>query len=101
MAPSPAPADAPADPHAAIRRELYFFTLYRVFEAALLCFTVFGPVGELFGQPRHPLLAAAAALAYLVGALVLFVTGRRGAVESQVAAGVAGDRFVGPRAGRR
>ena len=94
MALSPVPADAPADTHAAIRRELYFFTLYRVFEAALLCFTVFGPVGELFGQPRHPLLAAAAALAYLLGALVLFVTGRRGAVESQVAAGVAGDIVV-------
>ena len=90
MAPSP----VPADPHAALRRELYFFTLYRVFEASLLCLTVFSPVGELFAQPRHPRLAAATALAYLAGALVLLVTGRRGAVQRQVAVGVAGDLVI-------
>ena len=92
--PDAATADARSVHHAEIRRELYFFTLYRVFEAALLCLTVFGPVGELLAQPRHPQLAAAVALAYLLGAAVLFATGRRGAVETQVAAGVAGDVLV-------
>ncbi len=92
--PDAATADARSVHHAEIRRELYFFTLYRVFEAALLCLTVFGPVGELLAQPRHPQLAAAVALAYLLGAVVLFATGRRGAVESQVATGVAGDILV-------
>ena len=55
---------------------------------------MFGPVSELLAQPRHPQLAAAVALAYLLAALLLFATGRRGAVESQVAAGVAGDILV-------
>ena len=93
MVPIETPPDTPAQ-RAAIRRELYFFTLYRIFEAALLCLAVFSPVGVLLSQPSHPQLAAALALAYLVGALILFATGRRGAVERQVAAGVTGDILV-------
>ena len=48
MAPPPAPP-----PHTAIRRELYFFTLYRVLEASLLCLIVFSPFGDLIGAARQ------------------------------------------------
>ena len=36
-----------ADADSALRRELYFFTLYRLFEAALLVFFLFGPATGL------------------------------------------------------
>lgn len=80
--------------HAAARRELYYFTLYRVFEAALLCLAVFSPAGQLVSQPRLPQLAAAVALLYLLAASVLFVTGRRGRIRLQVLAGVSIDIAV-------
>ncbi len=86
----PSPA-ASTSPQAAIRRELYFFTLYRLLEAALLCLAVFSPVGMLLGEPRHRLLAAAVAIGYLLAAGILFFAGRRGAIRTQVLAGVAVD----------
>ena len=86
----PAPA-APLPPNAAIRRELYFFTLYRVLEAALLCLTVFSPFGDLLGEPRHPELARWAAAAYLLAAVVLFLSGRRGRIPTQAGIGIAVD----------
>ena len=61
------PSSSPSPIQAAIRRELHFFTLYRVLEAALLCLTVFSPVGVLLGgMPRHPVLAMLVAIIYLV-----------------------------------
>ncbi|QNN45702.1 PAS domain-containing sensor histidine kinase [Thermomonas brevis] len=89
MAPpaSPAPQDA-------IRRELHFFTLYRVFEAALLCLAVFSPAGELLSQPRYPLLAACIALGYLLGACLLFAARRHGRIAPQVLAGIGADILV-------
>ena len=69
--------------HAAIRRELYSFTLYRLLEAALLCLTVFAPVAMIFGEPRHPHLAAGIAILYLIAAISLFFSGRRGEVNTQ------------------
>lgn len=86
MAPPPAPP-----PPTAIRRELYFFTLYRVLEAALLCLLVFSPVSELLGQPRHPVLAGWTAILYLLAAVALFAGGRRGRVVSQAGIGIAVD----------
>lgn len=78
-----------------IQRELHFFALYRVFEAALLCLTVFSPFGELLlSQPRHPRLAAVVALGYLLGAMLLFLLRRRGNLPAQVLAGVGGDIAV-------
>lgn len=89
MAPpaSPAPQDA-------IRRELHFFTLYRVFEAALLCLAVFSPAGELLSQPRYPLLAACIALGYLLAACLLFAARRHGRIAPQVLAGIGADILV-------
>ncbi len=79
-----------------LRRELYFFTLYRLFEAALLCLTVFGRIEEVFGHPRFPMLAAAAALTYLLASIALFVIGQRHAmpVPVQVGLGIAVDIVV-------
>ena len=58
------------------RRELYFFALYRVLEAGILAALLFSPLGEVLGEPRHPDLGTAVAIAYLVLALVLFFVGR-------------------------
>ena len=58
------------------RRELYFFALYRVLEAGILAALMFSPLGSVLGQPRHPDLGAAVAIAYLVLALVFFFVGR-------------------------
>ena len=93
MAPDRTPDDPPAL-QAAMRRELHFFALYRVFEAALLCLTVFSPVAGLFAEPRHPRLAMAVAVGYLLLACGLFVLRRRGAIAAQVATGVAIDIAV-------
>ena len=82
------PRSQPANPAAAIRRELHFFTLYRVFEAALLCLTVFSPVGALLGEPRFPLAAKWIASGYLLVAVILFVSGRSGRIHNQVLAGI-------------
>ncbi len=82
------PRSQPASPAAAIRRELHFFTLYRVFEAALLCLTVFSPVGALLGEPRFPLAAKWIASGYLLAAVILFVSGRSGRIHNQVLAGI-------------
>ena len=62
------PSSSASPIQAVIRRELHFFTLYRVLEAALLCLTVFSPVGVLMGGiPRHPLLAMLVAVTGLYG----------------------------------
>lgn len=58
------------------RRELYFFTLYRCFQAALVVFFVFSPLGEEVVDLKHPGLARAVALSYLSLALLLLVAVR-------------------------
>lgn len=83
----PAPSAA-ADLPGSLRRELYFLTLYRLLEAALLCLLVFGPAGLLVDAPRDPLLARGVAAAYLMAALALFVSGRTGRLRVQAAVGV-------------
>ncbi|WP_395792393.1 ATP-binding protein [Aquimonas sp.] len=57
----------------ALRRELYFFTLYRALEGALLVFVVFSPVAANMVHLEFPLLAQAAAICHLVAGLVLVV----------------------------
>ena len=89
----PALPDSPAL-HTAIRRELYSFTLYRLLEAALLCLTVFAPVGLIFGEPRHPHLAIAIAIVYLIAAVALFFSGRRGHITTQVVLGISIDILI-------
>ncbi|HTL13651.1 MAG TPA: ATP-binding protein [Thermomonas sp.] len=84
----PAPSLAPAADQAAIRRELYFVTLYRILEAALLCLVVFGPAAAMLSAPRAPMLARAVAVGYLLVAVGLLFAGRRGRVAGQALAGV-------------
>jgi len=82
---------AVATPSSALRRELHFFTLYRLLEASLLALLVFGPVRYFAEAPRYPLLAATTAVAYLVVALVLFALGRHGKVAIHAAVGISAD----------
>jgi two-component system sensor histidine kinase PilS (NtrC family) len=92
--PTSTPATASPDLHAAMRRELHFFALYRVFEASLLCLVVFSPAAALFAEPRHPRLAILLAASYLLLACLLFLLRRRGAIATQVKAGVTADIVV-------
>ncbi|BAV96578.1 sensor histidine kinase [Lysobacter enzymogenes] len=85
----------PADADSALRRELYFFTLYRLLEAALLVLFLFGPVDNLIAEPRHDLFARSLSLSYLFIAGLLFVFGRRGDLRAHVFAGIACDLFFG------
>ncbi|MEG3192757.1 sensor histidine kinase [Lysobacter sp. D1-1-M9] len=84
-----------ADANSALRRELYFFTLYRLLEAAMLVFVLFGPIPDLIAPPRHDLVARSGALAYLFIALLLFVSGRRGELRGQALAGISADLTFG------
>ena len=89
-----APVDI-VDADRALRRELYFFTLYRLLEAAMLVLVVFGPVAGLIEPPRHDLFARSIALSYLFIAMVLFLLGRRGELRGHTLAGIASDLFFG------
>jgi two-component system sensor histidine kinase PilS (NtrC family) len=80
-----------SDHRSAIRRELHYFTLYRILEAALLCLVVFSPVGLLIGKPDAPTLARVVALAYLAGSVGLFLTRRSGHLRQHVLVGVVVD----------
>ena len=82
---------APPATESALRRELYFFNLYRALEAGLLALVVFSPFGGFFEAPRFPMLARTAAVAYLSVALILLFTGRRGSFQRQALWGVAMD----------
>ncbi|MFP7722565.1 sensor histidine kinase [Lysobacter sp. A3-1-A15] len=84
-----------ADADSALRRELYFFTLYRLLEAALLVFVLFGPIEGLVGEPRHDIFARSLSLAYLALAALLFAFGRRGELHGQALAGIATDLAFG------
>lgn len=66
----------PTGIEAAHRRELYFFTLYRVLQAALLVLAAFGPDGNLV-TVHHPGIAQPMAIGYLLLAFVFLLVGRR------------------------
>jgi two-component system sensor histidine kinase PilS (NtrC family) len=80
-------------PDAALRRELYFFTLYRSLEAALFVFLSFSPLATPWAELRHPGLAKVVAIIYLVTAVALLLTGRerRFGFKRQVGIGLAID----------
>lgn len=59
-----------------LRRELYFFGLYRILEASLLALLAFGPAAVLIGPVRMPLLMAATAMGHLTAAALLMLWGR-------------------------
>jgi len=82
---------APASTESALRRELYFFTLYRILEAGLLALAFFGPVGKLQDAARDPMLGRLTATLYLAAALLLLYTGRRGQFPRQALLGVVVD----------
>lgn len=56
-----------------LRRELYFYALYRALEGALLVFVVFSPIAAEMVHLINPVLARGAAIAYLGLGLVLVV----------------------------
>jgi two-component system sensor histidine kinase PilS (NtrC family) len=66
-----------ASPDAVTRRELYFFELYRIFEAVLLVGFCFSPLADRMIDLITPFTARTAGLAYLLGAVALFLQGRR------------------------
>lgn len=93
---SPALAVKPNDDaDSALRRELYFFTLYRLLEGSLLVLVLFGPVAEMIEAPRHDMLARVVALSYLFLGAVLFAFGRRGELRAQAFAGICCDLLFG------
>ncbi len=74
---NPLTPDLLSQPDAIIRRELYFFDLYRVFEAALLAGFCFSPLAERSIAFVSNTTARNIAVAYLVATLLLFLFGRR------------------------
>ena len=89
--PAPAPPPPTHQPSAETRRELHYFTLYRLLEAALLCMTVFSPFGLLLEGGPPSALPKIIAIGYLVAAITLFVCGRRGRIVTQAAIGISVD----------
>ena len=87
-------ADA-LDADSALRRELYFFTLYRVLEAALLALVLFGPETPLIAVPRHPVLGQVVAVGYLAASLALLLRGRRGDLRTEALLGITVDIIAG------
>src|SRR5690606_7934764 len=73
----------------ALRRELYFYSLYRLLEASMLVLVVFGPVAELLGPARHPMAAATVALTFAILSVLLFALHRRGELHVHALLGVA------------
>lgn len=59
------------------RRELYFFALYRVLEAALLALVAFSPAGEYLLEIRQPAVLQSIVVLYMVAAIALLVAGYR------------------------
>jgi two-component system sensor histidine kinase PilS (NtrC family) len=58
------------------RRELYFFSLYRVLEAAIMAALVFSPAAEMIGDARNATLGGTVAVCYMVAAVTLLALGR-------------------------
>ena len=93
---SPALAVKPKDDaDSALRRELYFYTLYRLLEASMLVLVLFGPVADMIEAPRHELLARVVALSYLFLAAILLTFGRLGELRGQAFAGICCDLLFG------
>lgn len=61
----------------ALRREQYFFTLYRMLVAAVFALLAFGSLPEDWVTLSRPNLARTVSAVYLVGALLLLLYGRR------------------------
>ena len=68
--------DRPLETESLRRRELDFFTRYRVFEAALLAFVAFSPFGVSLAQLHEPIIARTGSILYLIASGVLLLTSR-------------------------
>lgn len=66
-----------AEPAAVSPRQLYFFDLYRLFEAGLLVAFCFSPLSSRMIVLVSTFTAQATAVAYLLGAVALYLQGRR------------------------
>ena len=58
------------------RRELYFFSLFRVLEAGIMAALVFSPLSDLIGQARSATLGGVVAASYLAVSLFLLLASR-------------------------
>jgi len=78
------------------RRELYFFTLYRMLEAALLALVAFSPAGEWMLEIREPVVLKSIVVLYVVAATALLVASHRSDIPAprQAAAGLGLDILV-------
>jgi len=91
---TPAPRDTPfASPQ---RRELYFFTLYRVLEAALLSLVAFSPLGAFMLEIRQPTLLQSIVAIYFAVALAMVYASHRSQMSprQQAALGLGVDLLV-------
>ena len=61
-----------------VQRETYFFSLYRILQAALLAGLLFTPFGNELVQVDKPLFARVVSIVYLVAAILLLVWGSLG-----------------------
>jgi two-component system sensor histidine kinase PilS (NtrC family) len=80
----------------ALRRELYFLSMFRVLEAGLLLFLVFSPLAMNIVTVRAPLITRVCGVAYLLVSGVLFLMARppRWRLRGLVAWGIAIDIAV-------
>jgi two-component system sensor histidine kinase PilS (NtrC family) len=78
------------------QRELYFFTLYRCFQAALVALVVFSPVGPALATLVQPALAQWVSALYLGLSLILLLVAIRSrvALTTQVLFGLGADILV-------
>jgi two-component system, NtrC family, sensor histidine kinase PilS len=79
----------------ALRRELYFFSLYRLFEAALLALMLFSPVGTWLGIAEGSHVGRVTTVIYLIAGLALLAWARgQRALRAQVMVGTSIDIVV-------
>ena len=91
-----APTYRKSQPVSPQRRELYFFTLYRVLEAAILSMVAFSPAGEFLLTITNPGLLQSIVVLYVVASLALLVASYRSQIPApnQAAIGLAIDLVV-------
>lgn len=72
------------------RREIYFFSLYRILEAGLFALVAFSPVGLLVAKLDFPWLAKTGAVVYLIAAMFFMWASTRSnmRVRRQIAFGL-------------
>ena len=89
---NPAP---PLSADDALRRELYFFSLYRILEASLLALMLFSPVGGLVGIADPSRLGRVTTVFYLAASVLLLGWAQRQrALRAQVMVGTSIDIVV-------